>query len=58
MSYRVYSFDGINRVVAAENIESETDAQAMMKAKQVASGISYEVWNGHRLVGRFGQSYD
>lgn len=53
-AYRVYSFDGIHRIVAADNIEAETDAQTMVKAKEVASGVSFEVWDEHRLVGRFG----
>ena len=52
-AYRVYSFDGVNRIIAAENIEAETDAQALRAAKEVASGISFEVWDQHRLVARY-----
>ena len=55
-AYRVYSFDGINRITAVETIEAETDAQAMVKAKEVATGVSFEIWDQHRLVARFGPS--
>ena len=55
-SYRVYSVDGVNRIIAADNIEAETDAMAIVAAKEVASGVSFEVWDGHRLVARFGPS--
>lgn len=53
-AYRVYSFDGLHRIIAADNIDAETDAKATVKAKEVASGVSFEVWDEHRLVGRFG----
>ena len=52
----VYSFDGINRIIASDVVEAETDAKAIVAAKQVASGVSFEVWDGHRLVARMGHN--
>ena len=51
-TYRVYSFDGINRIIAADNIEAETEAAAVIAAREVASSVSFEVWDQHRLVAR------
>lgn len=54
--YRVYSFDGTSRIVGSKDLEAETDAKAILAAQQVASGVNYEVWEGQRLVARFGVS--
>jgi hypothetical protein len=51
-SYRIYSFEGVSRVIAADSIKAENDAKAIVIAKEVAAGSSYEVWQEHRLVTR------
>jgi hypothetical protein len=52
--YRLYCFDGASRVISAEVIEALTDAEALQAAKQFNGGLSREVWDRDRLVGRVG----
>ena len=52
-AYRVYCLDGVNRVVSAEWIEAETDAEAVEIGRGILGNcVKCEVWQGQRLVER------
>jgi hypothetical protein len=48
--YRLYCFDGANKVWAANWIEAPTDEAAISVARGMEIGIKCEVWEGNRLV--------
>jgi hypothetical protein len=52
--YRLYRFDG-SRITAADLIEAVNDAEALVTAKRAGGGgVTREVWDRDRLVGRVG----
>ena len=49
-TYRLYSFDGVHKVLSAELIEAACDEDALAGAEAVAAGAKCELWDGRRLV--------
>jgi len=54
LNYRVYHFDGASRITSAGWVEAANDAEALLIAKSQQGGVSREVWDRDRLVGRIG----
>jgi hypothetical protein len=52
-AYRLYRFDGASRIISADWIEAANDAEAIHLARH-ETGLSREVWDRERLVGRVG----
>jgi hypothetical protein len=48
--YRVYCYDGANKVVTADWIEATSDEDAIAKAEAAGFGSKCEIWDGRRLV--------
>jgi DNA-binding transcriptional regulator/RsmH inhibitor MraZ len=46
-TYRIYSYDGAQKVVTADLIEATSDEEAIAA---VGSGSKFEIWDGRRLV--------
>lgn len=51
--YRIYCFDGIDRVWAADWIQAASDADALQSAQSISDARKLEVWQGARLVASF-----
>jgi len=51
-NYRVYSVDGAGKIVSADWLEADDDANALVGARSRFNGLVLEVWERHRLVGR------
>lgn len=51
-AYRVYCLDGASRFLSAEWIDADNDDHALALAAQLAHGMTREVWDRDRLVGR------
>jgi hypothetical protein len=51
-AYRVYCLDGASRFITAEWIEADDDGHALAVAAQLTHGLTREVWDRDRLVGR------
>ncbi len=56
-NYRCYFLNRLNRIQAALTLECAEDAEAVLKASELARAQSLiiEIWNGARLVGRLPQ---
>jgi hypothetical protein len=50
-AYRLYYFDGVGRVAAAKDLESDTDDAAILMAGRYANGQSMEIWRQDQFVG-------
>lgn len=49
--YRLYCLDGARRISLAEEIDAESDEEAITKARELRpDAIKYEIWDDHRLV--------
>jgi hypothetical protein len=48
--YRLYCFDGADKVWAAEWIEADSDDAAIQAARGLHAGVKCEIWQGNRLV--------
>ena len=48
--YRLYSFDSARRIVSADWLKADDDADAVAKAEAAGFGCKAEVWDGKRLV--------
>jgi hypothetical protein len=48
--YRLYCFDGVGKVWAAEWIHAGSDEEAIHAAHRMDIGIKCELWEGKRLV--------
>jgi hypothetical protein len=48
--YRLYCFDGANKVWTADSVEAPTDKAAIIAARGMDIGIKCEIWQGSRLV--------
>ena len=48
--YRLYCFDGADKVWAAEWIEAGSDEEAIYAARTLETGVKCEVCEGNRLV--------
>lgn len=51
MAYRIYYFDGVGRIVAARDLESDTDQAAILMADRYKTGQVMEVWREDRFIG-------
>ena len=51
-TYRLYSLDGVGKVMSAEWIEAGDDKAAVEAAIQYVDGYAYELWEHSRLVMR------
>ena len=49
-SYRIYCYDGANKVLSADWLEAEDDAAAIAAAQAAGFGSQCEIWDGKRLV--------
>lgn len=49
-TYRVYCYDGANRVLSADWLEAADDADAIARATARGFGSKCELWDGRRLV--------
>ncbi len=50
-AYRLYYFDGVGRIAAARDLESETDQSALVMAGRYKTGQAMEIWREDRFVG-------
>ena len=57
-NYRCYFLNQLDRIQAAQILECAEDAEAVLKASELARAQSLiiEIWNGARLVGRLPQT--
>jgi hypothetical protein len=51
--YRIYCFDGVDKVWAADCIQAASDSAAIESARAIDEAVKLEVWQGRRLVGSF-----
>ena len=49
-TYRIYCYDGGNKVVTADWIEAASDEEAIARAVATGFGSKCEIWYGRRLV--------
>jgi hypothetical protein len=49
--YRIYRLDSVSCFTTAEEIEAESDGEALDKASMLHGGFRREVWQRDRLVG-------
>ena len=52
VDYRLYCFDGANKISGVHQIEAENDALALEEAKKIKPGMRCELWQRERLVER------
>jgi hypothetical protein len=52
--YRCYFVNNLNQIQAAESLDCREDAEAMLRAVELAEtqSLNIEIWSGARLVGR------
>jgi hypothetical protein len=50
--YRLYRLDGAGKIMSAEWIEADSDADALREARKQVDGVRYELWARDRLVER------
>jgi hypothetical protein len=51
--YRVYCYDGADKVWAADWIQAADDAAALESAQCINDALTLEIWQGARLVASF-----
>jgi hypothetical protein len=51
-TYRVYCFDAGRRIVSADWLPAEDDADAIARAEAQGFGSICEIWDGKRLVAK------
>ena len=51
-TYRAYLINRDNRVSSYRPIEADTDAEALVAARQFVDGCDVEVWHLDRKIGR------
>ena len=56
--YRIYCFDGVDRVWAADWIQAASDADALESACSISEAMKLEVWQGPRLVASYSRDGD
>ena len=49
-TYRVYCFDGVNKIVSADMLQAVSDEDAIAQAEARGFGTKCEIWEGQRLV--------
>lgn len=50
--YRVYTLDGVRRIVSADWIDAATDEEAIAIVQATCGGLQCEIWDGDRLVAK------
>lgn len=55
-SYRLYCFDGADRLWVADRVEGNSDEDAIEAARALDTAIKCEVWEGRRLVATLDRS--
>jgi hypothetical protein len=51
--YRVYCYDGADKVWAADWIQAADDVAAVQSAQCISEAMKLEVWQGRRFVASF-----
>lgn len=51
-TYRLYSLDGVGKVMSAEWIDAADDKEAVEASMKFVDGHQYELWDHTRLVMR------
>jgi len=51
--YRIYTYDGIRRIVTSDWIKASSDEEAIAHARALAS-TRCELWDGDRLIAELG----
>jgi hypothetical protein len=51
-SYRLYCLDGVGKIMTADWLEASDDSGALQQAQDRAIGVTCEVWERSRFVGR------
>ena len=54
--YRLYAFDSARKIVTAEWLNAQDDADAIAKAEAAGFGSKGELWDGKRLVAQLESS--
>jgi hypothetical protein len=49
-TYRLCTFDAVQRSLNAELIEADSDEAAIALAEEIGFGTKCEIWDGNRLV--------
>jgi len=55
-TYRIFCFDGASRIISADWLGADNDAEALETGKQALDCINIEAWEPDRLVGRIERS--
>ena len=50
--YRIYCYDSVRNVVSSDQIEADSDEEAIAKAEAAGFGDKCEIWEGDRLVAK------
>jgi hypothetical protein len=50
-AYRIYRLDENRRIIKADWIAADSDAEALDHARQRSAGAPFELWERNRLVG-------
>ena len=49
-AYRMYRLDGVGKIISADWIEADADAEAARQAQEMMDGHRFELWQRDRLV--------
>jgi len=49
-AYRLYRLDGAGKIVSADWIEADADAEAARQAQELMDGHRFELWQRNRLL--------
>jgi len=49
-AYRLYRLDGASKIVSADWIEADADADAARRAYEMMNGHRFELWQRNRIV--------
>ncbi|MFL6731664.1 MAG: hypothetical protein ACJ8EP_04905 [Sphingomicrobium sp.] len=49
-AYRLYRLDGAGKIVSADWIEADADAEAARQAQELMNGNRFELWQRNRLL--------
>lgn len=49
-TYRIYCYDGANRMLTSDWLKAENDEDAIAEARAAGFGSQCEIWDGRRLV--------
>ena len=50
--YRVYTLDGVRRIVSADWIDANSDEEAIAIVQATCRGLQCEIWHGERFVAK------